>query len=146
MKTIFSMLFLLGIALSMKAQINDPNAPIFKFNEETHDFGNVKEGAQPTFDFEFTNTGKTPLLIQSCTASCGCTTPDWTKSPIKPGQKGKISVKYNSAGHGGEKINKTVYITSNAQSDKKKYELYIKGNVLADPNKTQPTNVVPVKN
>jgi hypothetical protein len=155
MKTIFSTILLLALSFAMKAQMQtsmpatvvDPNAPIFKFNEETHDFGAIKEGPTATFDFEFKNTGKTPLLIQSCSASCGCTTPDWTKEPIKPGQKGKIAVKYASEGHPGG-FNKTIFITSNAQrpADKKKYEIYIKGNVIpAAANNGSPMNIVPVK-
>lgn len=135
MKTIFSIILFFALSFPAFAQISDPNAPVFKFSKETHDFGNIKEGPTATYDFEFVNSGKTPLLIQSCSASCGCTTPDWTKSPILPGQKGKISVKYASQGHPGT-FNKTVYITSNAQSDKKKYEIYIKGNVISDGDAT----------
>jgi hypothetical protein len=152
MKKTLSIICFLIINLTIKAQINDPNAPVFKFNEETHDFGNIKEGPIATFDFTFINTGKTPLLIQSCSASCGCTTPDWSKEPIKPGQKGKISVKYTSQGHPGT-FNKSVYITSNAQCDKKKYELYIKGNVVPSAETTNveqakkaaSTPIIPVK-
>ncbi|MFZ4752013.1 MAG: DUF1573 domain-containing protein [Chitinophagaceae bacterium] len=107
-----------------------PNAPVFKFVEETHDFGTLKEGPQAVYEFVFTNTGKEPLIIQSCSASCGCTTPDWSKDPILPGQKGKITVKYNTEGRVGT-FNKTVYIASNAKSDKERYEIYIKGNVVA---------------
>lgn len=135
MKTTLSILLLTFASFFSNAQQNmNPNAPVFKFNEETHDFGNLKEGPQASYDFVFTNVGKEPLIIQNCSASCGCTTPDWTKDPILPGQKGKITVKYNTEGRAGT-FTKTVYIASNAKGDKERFEIYIKGNVIADPEK-----------
>ncbi len=131
MKKIISFLFILTVAFTSNAQNNSPTAPIMKFVEETHDFGNIKEGPLATVDFNFTNTGKEPLLIRNCSASCGCTTPNWSKEPILPGQKGKITVTYNTQGRDGS-FNKTIYIASNAKSDKERYEIYIKGNVIAD--------------
>jgi hypothetical protein len=107
-------------------------APKFKFKEETFDFGTVKEGPVAEHVFEFRNTGKEPLIIQSASASCGCTTPEWPKEPIMPGKKGKIVVRYNTQGRVGP-FNKIVYLTSNAVSDKERYELYIKGTVEAAP-------------
>lgn len=130
MKSLLSLLFLVSISLFANAQNKNPNGPVFKFVEETHEFGNLKEGPQAQVDFVFTNAGKEPLIIQNCSASCGCTTPDWTKEPIMPGQKGKITVKYNTEGRVGS-FNKTVYIASNAVSEKERYEIYIKGNVIA---------------
>lgn len=142
MKHILSLLLVLLFSVGAKAQNNSPTAPIMKFSEETHDFGSLKEGPVASFDFEFTNTGKEPLIIQSCSASCGCTTPDWTRTPILPGKKGKITVKYNTQGRPGS-FNKTVYIASNAKCDKERYEIYIKGNVAAaEPNSGTP---VPAK-
>ncbi len=55
-----------------------------------HDFGKFKEEAgRQTFDFIVTNTGTEPLMIQNVVASCGCTTPEWTRQPIPAGGKGK---------------------------------------------------------
>lgn len=131
-------LFVIAIAsFTAKSQNNNPNAPVFKFNEETHDFGTIKEGPEATFDFTFTNVGKEPLIIQDCKASCGCTTPDWTKAPVLPGQKGKISVKYDTKGRPGT-FNKSIFIASNAKSKEKRYELVITGNVVADGNSAAP--------
>jgi hypothetical protein len=133
MKNLLTIVVLLFVGYVAQAQSNNPNAPVFKFVEETHDFGNIKEGPQGQVDFVFTNTGKEPLIIQNCSASCGCTTPDWSKDPIMPGQKGKITVKYNTEGRVGT-FNKTIYIASNAKGDKERYEIYIKGNVVAGSN------------
>jgi hypothetical protein len=133
MKNLCILIVCILLAFSTKAQNTSPNAPIFKFVEETHDFGNIAEGPEGQIDFNFTNVGKEPLIIQQCSASCGCTTPDWTKEPIMPGQKGTIKVKYNTKDRIGS-FNKTVYIKSNAKSDKERYEITIKGNVIAANN------------
>jgi hypothetical protein len=59
-------------------------------------FGVFKEEAgRQSFDFVVTNTGNQPLMIQNIVASCGCTTPEWTKSPIPPGGKGKVTAIYD---------------------------------------------------
>lgn len=130
MKTLSIFLTCICLALVSTGQISKPNAPVFKFVEETHDFGNIAEGPEAQIDFVFTNAGAEPLIIQQCTASCGCTTPDWTKEPIMPGQKGIIKVKYSTKDRVGT-FSKTVYIRSNAKSDKERYEITIKGNVIA---------------
>ena len=72
------------------------------------------------------------MIISNCNASCGCTTPEWNKEPILPGKKGKITVRYNTQGRVGP-IAKSVYVTSNAalEGGKDRYELYIKGEVVA---------------
>ncbi len=133
MKKISIIITLVCFVLFAKAQNNSPNAPIMKYTEETHDFGNIPEGPEAQVDFVFTNVGKEPLIIQQCSASCGCTTPDWTKEPILPGQRGVIKVKYNTKDRVGT-FNKSIYIRSNAKSDKERYEIYIKGNVIAANN------------
>lgn len=137
MKHFLTLVLLAILSLTANAQNNNPNAPVFKFVEETHDFGTIKEGPEAVFDFIFTNVGKEPLIIQDCKASCGCTTPDWTKAPVLPGQKGKISVKYDTKGRPGT-FNKSIFIASNAKSKEKRYELVITGNVVGDGNSATP--------
>ena len=139
MKKIFLALTLsFGVAAVAQAQApamqTDAKAPKFKFDEEVHDFGTIKESTTPTeYVFNFKNVGKSPLLIQNASASCGCTTPEWPKEPILPGKKGKITVKYNTQGRVAP-FEKSIYIQSNApaqpgQGDR--YELKIKGTVVA---------------
>ncbi len=84
-----------------------------EFKNATHDFGNVTEGAQATHEFTFTNTGDAPLIIHAVRASCGCTTPDWTKEPVLPGKQGKVTASYNSKSRPGA-FNKNITITTNA--------------------------------
>lgn len=110
----------------------NPNMPQFDFKKgDTHDFGTIPEGPQVEYEFEFTNTGKEPLIVQQANADCGCTTPTWPKAPILPGQTGKIRVAYTTQGHVGP-FNKNIYILSNGfvPNGGDRYELHIKGNVL----------------
>lgn len=100
---------------------------VMTFEKETHDFGNVAEGTMATHEFKFRNTGNQPIIIANVQASCGCTTPDWTKTPVMPGKNGIIKAMYSSAGRPGI-FNKTVTVTSNATTPSS--VLTIKGNVL----------------
>jgi len=113
----------------------NPNGPKFKFKEETHDFGELPEGPDGKYAFEFTNAGKEPLIIQGASGSCGCTVPDWPKQPVLPGKKAVINVTYHTQGRVGPFM-KDVYIQSNAGADR--YTLHIKGTVKANPNPTTP--------
>lgn len=120
-----------GAAQAQAPATPNKNAPKFEFvGGETHDFGTIPEGPAVTYDFKFKNTGKEPLIIQGVTASCGCTTPSYSKDPVMPGKTGTISVQYNTQGR-PTPFTKTVFIQSNAQTPagKDRYEIYIKGNV-----------------
>jgi hypothetical protein len=79
-----------------------------------HDFGKFKEesGVQK-FDFVLINTGNAPLVITQVTASCGCTTPGWTKEPIPPKGSGLVSAAYDPAGRPGV-FSKTLSVSSNS--------------------------------
>jgi hypothetical protein len=70
--------------------------PIITWHEETYDFGSIYEGDVVTKDFQFTNTGTAPLLILRATSTCGCTIPEWPKTPIAPDSTASIKVKFNS--------------------------------------------------
>lgn len=102
---------------------------IFEFNETTYDFQQVAEGTQAVHEFIFKNVGDTPLVISSVRASCGCTTPYWTKEPVQPGETGVIKASYNSKNRPGS-FHKSITITSNAK--KNVFRLYIKGSVVPE--------------
>ncbi|MGF7039585.1 DUF1573 domain-containing protein [Mucilaginibacter lappiensis] len=87
-------------------------APVMKFEKESHDFGKIKQGDKVSYDFKFINNGKSPLIITDAVASCGCTTPEWPKTPVKPGESGLIKVVFNSAGKTGLQ-DKQITITAN---------------------------------
>lgn len=98
------------------------------FEKTTHDFGTFsEEDPVVTTTFKFKNTGDTPLVIHQAIASCGCTVPEYTKEPIKPGAKSEIKVTYNGAGRFPGKFRKTITIHSNA--DNELVRLYIKGDM-----------------
>lgn len=97
------------------------------FEKLEHDFGSFKEEAgDQTYSFKFTNSGASPLILNNVQASCGCTTPEWTREPIAPGGKGMIKVSYNPKNRPGP-FNKTVTVTSNAENSP--VVLRIKGTV-----------------
>ncbi|MCD8741571.1 DUF1573 domain-containing protein [Mucilaginibacter roseus] len=93
-------------------EVDSANAPIAKFQNETHDFGKIKQGEKVNFEYKFTNTGKSPLVITNATASCGCTVPEWPKTPVKPGESGAIKVTFDSANKNGLQ-DKLITVTAN---------------------------------
>lgn len=91
--------------------------PKIAFDKLTHDFGSFKESAGPqTVTFEFTNKGNAPLILNAVNASCGCTSPEWTRQPVVPNAKGMIKVTYNPANRPGS-FAKTVTVMSNAENN-----------------------------
>ena len=131
MKKIFSTLCMALVAVAMMAQ-----QPVITFEKTEHDFGKINEGdGRVSVDFVFKNEGMAPLVLSNVRASCGCTTPSWTKEPVEPGQSGTITVTYNPNGRPG-RFQKTVTITSNASEATKK--VYIKGEVI--PKQAKPVN------
>ncbi|MGI4833568.1 MAG: DUF1573 domain-containing protein [Janthinobacterium lividum] len=109
------------LALGARAQ------GVLTFESTDHDFGRIAEGTMATHEFRFKNTGNQPLVIASAQASCGCTTPDWTKAPIQPGHMGMVKAVYNSAGRAGV-FAKSITVMSNATEGSK--VLSLKGTVL----------------
>ena len=103
------------------------DGPKVTFTEQEHDYGTVKKGGDGNCEFVFTNEGNEPLILSNVKASCGCTTPSWTKEPIMPGKTGTIKVRYNTNNIG--KFNKTVTVTSNAINSPR-VVLKIKGEVV----------------
>ncbi len=99
-----------------------------KFDTLTHDFGSFSENnPEQKCTFDFTNTGDQPLIINQAVASCGCTVPSYTKTPIKPGQKGTIAITYNGKGKFPGHFKKTITIRTNGQPELTR--LYIEGNM-----------------
>ena len=67
-----------------------------EFESKTYSFGQVVKGETVEHSYIFTNTGNIDLIIEEVDPSCGCTTPEWTKEPVKPGEKGKIKVRFDT--------------------------------------------------
>ena len=101
--------------------------PNISFDKSEHNFGNIEEkGGKVSHKFTFTNNGKNPLRILSVKPSCGCTTPDWTKDEIKPGNQGYIIAEYNPKGRPGV-FRKSLSIVTN---DNQRALIFIKGKVI----------------
>lgn len=105
----------IGFAINASAQTD--NKAEFKFTEEKHDFGKVPQGKPVTTIFEFTNIGVEPLILTEVKPTCGCTIADYTKAPVKKGDKGSIKITYNAAVEAP--FNKTIVVTSNAKTPTK---------------------------
>ena len=93
--------------------------PKFTFEQEEHNFGQIRDGDIVSHTFRFTNSGEAPLIISKATAACGCTVPQWPKQPIPVGGSGEIQVQFDSSNKPGMQ-NKVVTLTANTESKVKK--------------------------
>ena len=123
----------LGTTINSQAQADaptaeevDPNGPTISFDTSVVDFGTINKGDDPYRTVQFTNTGKKPLLITNCKGSCGCTVPKCPTTPIMPGEKGDLKVRYDTKRVGP--ISKTVTVKSNATNGTQ--YLKVKGKIL----------------
>jgi len=105
------------------------------FKTEVHDFGTVEEGPAAEYEFAFTNTGKEPLILQNVHASCGCTTPSYSKEPVAPGKTGIVKASFNTVGRPGA-FTKSITVATNAGTK----VLTIKGTVEKAPTSSVPEN------
>lgn len=118
-------LLLVGLMLTL---VSFSQKAVIDFEVKTYDFGKInEEDGKATYVFTFTNRGNSPLVLNRVQASCGCTTPTYTKEPIEPGKKGNITVTYNPAGRPGV-FTKTITVYSNASEEQA--TLIIKGEVI----------------
>lgn len=153
MKKLFLMLSITGTVMLGTAQDKqappsaqeptaapDPNAPEFRWESTTVDYGTVTKADETSAarEFKFSNTGKSPLIISGCKGSCGCTVPTCPTEPILPGGKGSIKVHYDVNRVGP--FTKTITVTSNAKNPNE--TLKITGTVN-DPNAGKETPVTP---
>lgn len=102
--------FVLGVFAVCNAQSTAPVAttpatvtPVnntVSFNKTKHSFGKIKQGVPKSFTFTLKNNGSKPLIIENATAQCGCTTPEYSKSPVLKGKSSPIKVTYNAANPG----------------------------------------------
>jgi hypothetical protein len=108
---------------------------VIALKETEFNFGKIPQGKPVTHVFFFTNTGSKPLSLQNVQASCGCTTPEWSKDPVPPGAASKITVGYNAASLGA--FTKSITITYNDNQSK---QILIKGEVWETPEVSAPAN------
>lgn len=118
---------MISILVGMTAVNLSAQKAVLSFSNKKHDFGTIQERAgNAVYSFELKNTGNAPLIIQRVSASCGCTTPEWTQTPIEPGKTGYVKASYNPVGRPGS-FTKSITVYSNASNEVE--TLIITGNV-----------------
>lgn len=88
--------------------------PAIKWENAEHDFGTINEGDKVEHVYKFTNTGTADLVISNVKASCGCTVPSYTETPVKPGETGEVKATFDSSGKPGQQ-QKTITVTLNTE-------------------------------
>lgn len=107
------------------------NSSQVRYTTTSHNFGKIQETDGPvSFTFEFTNTSRSPFVIEFISVSCGCTTPEYSKEPVLPGKSGRITVTYDPTGRPGV-FNTPVIVTSNNRRDQ--VQLSLIGEVIPRP-------------
>ena len=129
MRQLLLLILLLSGISGLKAQ------EVLEFKQTSHDFGKIPQGKPAYHYFEIINIGKEPIKLDNVTATCGCTTPEWSHEPIAPGATAIIKVGYNAAAEGG--FTKPITITYNTNQTK---QLMIKGTVWKAPEGSAPAN------
>lgn len=117
-------------AKEVEQRIASTAYPSVKFNKTMHDFGDVPNNEAVFTEFELVNTGDSDLIILGAAASCGCTVPEYQKTPIKPGESSILKVRFQQGTPGVQQ--KTVTIKTNTKSGVD--ELVIKANVAPVKN------------
>ncbi len=116
-----------NVATAANRDVKASEYPVMTFDETEFDFGTIDQGSNVEHLFKFTNTGKAPLVIVDAKSNCGCTVPQYTKTPVAPGDTGELLVKFN--GTGKNQVSKTVTIIVN--TEKKQETIKIKAFVNA---------------
>ncbi len=110
-------------------QVDDGERTTIEYFETTHNFGNVFYPSENLYTFKFKNTGKEPLIIESATASCGCTVPNKPEEPILPGEVGELDVIFRpKQGQVGQMVTKKITVKANTVPNETYLE--ISGNVM----------------
>jgi hypothetical protein len=137
MKKTMTLFFLLSAFVFTRAQtvssltLPDP----LKLKQTEHNFNQIPQGKPVFYTFEIVNTGTTPLKLDDVHASCGCTTPEWSRDAIAAGGIAKIKVGYNASAEGP--FDKTITITYNTNQTK---QIRITGTVWKAPEGPAPVN------
>jgi uncharacterized protein DUF1573 len=146
MKKVFAFILSIASVSVLSAQTVASAAPkasnaapatveVLGLKETSFDFGKIPQARPVTHVFQFTNNGKDSLRLENVQASCGCTTPEWSKNAVEPGATSSIKVGYNAAAEGP--FTKTVSIFFNGNQVK---TITISGTVYKAPATSAPAN------
>ena len=115
------------LAFALTAAMAQKPAQI-KFEKTTHNFGSFSESnPKVTCTFTYENVGEQPLVVNQAIASCGCTVPEYTKTPVQPGEKGESKGTYNGAGKFPGHFKKSITVRTNGAVEMTR--LYIEGDM-----------------
>lgn len=117
---------------SMKKKLNPEDYPVIELDAKEFDFGTIKQGDKVEHIFKFKNTGKTDLTVIEVRPSCGCTAPEWTKTPVKNGESGEIKIIFNSTGKSGQQTKTVALLTNTMQGNE---VLTFKANIVGTDGK-----------
>lgn len=118
-----------AMALMLTINVIAQEKQVVEFAEQEYDFGTVKEeDGKVTHVFTFTNISQTPVTVTNVRASCGCTTPSWSRQPVMPGEQGVVTATYSAKGRPG-KFHKSITVTLSNGTEDFNVVLYIKGTV-----------------
>lgn len=124
---LFLMLMLLTGCHQKKAPISYSSAQI-EFEVDTFDCGKISMGSQVKHRYKFHNVGNTPLVINDAGGTCACTTAQYPKYPISPGESDEIEVTYDAGSESPCHFMKSVVVTSNSEKGSK--VIFIKGEIV----------------
>jgi hypothetical protein len=133
-------IWVLVLLVGGSAMASPPKGPVLTFTEIFHDFKQIKQDQVVSYIFKFKNTGDQPLVINDVKIPCGCTTPEFPKNPVMPGQEGEVKVTFNPVGQPRGEFRKTLIVHSNAGVAGKEPMLLIKGEITKGkigPKKTK---------
>ena len=135
MKKFFTLFAFIAFISIANAQPPATTQETLAVKETAFDFGTIPQGKPVFHFFEVTNTGKDPMVISNVQTSCGCTTPEWNREPVAPGETTKIKVGYNAAAEGN--FEKYITIMYNENLSK---QIKISGKVWRAPEGSAPVN------
>lgn len=125
---LMSLMLICGITFASAQAAGGKKPAEIKFDKTTHDFGKFSESSPVvTCVFTYTNVGELPLVINQAVASCGCTVPEYTKTPVQPGQKGQIKITYNGTGKFPGSFKKSITVRTNGAVEMTR--LYVTGDM-----------------
>ena len=127
------------VAPAVAAPVTPQTPSQLKWEKETHEFGTIEQGKPVSYEFTFTNTTSKDVTLTNVKASCGCTATNYTKTAIKPGERGIVTATYNAAAGGA--FHKTVTVMTSEENSAPKI-ITIKGTVKANE---VPATVAPSK-
>lgn len=117
-----------GKAAEIRKTLKSEEYPKILIENTDFDFGTITEGDKVEHIFQFKNTGKNDLYVIDVRPTCGCTSPEWTKTPVKSGASGEIKIIFNSTGKNGEQ-HKTINLVTNTEAGNEL--LTFKANIVA---------------